>query len=408
MKRDVIVVGAGPGGATAAAMLARRGVNVLLLDKQRFPRDKVCGDAISGKSVDALKALGVIDKMPLARPLDTWGITFSSPAGDQVTIPFTKDFTQPIPPGYVCPRLTFDRVTFEAAVDSGAEVWQEATVKNLIMDGQRVTGVTVQRKGEKEAHTIHAPIVIGADGAYSVVVRDLGMTQLDEKHYAGSMRAYYEGVTGFDEMNSIELHFADVVIPGYFWIFPLPDGRANVGLGMVSHLMKKHNVKLRPLLDQLVTHPRFRDRFANAERIGSMKGWGLPLGSKPRPMAGDGWMLVGDAASLIDPFTGEGIGNAMISAIHAAEWAERALETGATSAADLKGYGDAVMADLRQELKISTMLLRLAQWPTLLNFLIRKASRSTEVADTISCMFDDMSERRRLLSPMFYLRLLAA
>jgi flavin-dependent dehydrogenase len=126
----------------------------------------------------------------------------------------------------------------------------------------------------------------------------------------------------------------------------------------------------------LVAHPRFQDRFANAQRIGPVKGWGLPLGSKPRPMAGDGWLLVGDAASLIDPFTGEGIGNAMIGGLKAAEWAARAQAAGDYSAHFLHGFEQEVMDRLRNELHLSHMMQRLSFWKWLLNAVIRKASRS--------------------------------
>ncbi|NBC17047.1 MAG: geranylgeranyl reductase, partial [Bacteroidetes bacterium] len=155
-------------------------------------------------------------------------------------------------------------------------------------------------------------------------------------------------------------------------------------------------------------HPRLRDRFAGAERIGPVKGWGLPLGSKPRTMAGDGWMLVGDAASLVDPFTGEGIGNAMVSGEQAGLWAQKAHAAGDFSGAFLQDYERDVMDRIRGELRLSYLLQRIGQWKWLLNTVIRKASRSDELADTISCMFDDMTERRRLLNPAFYLRVLAA
>jgi len=409
MKYDAIVVGAGPGGSTAATMMARHGLNVLMLDKDTFPRDKICGDAISGKSVDLLKELGILNHLERAsESIDVWGVAFSGTKGDFVDIPLTQNRDRPNAPGFVCTRFEFDQLVFQAAVDAGVEIWQEATVKGLLRNGKRVTGVTVKRKGEKDVHTIHAPLVIGADGAYSVVVRDLGMDQLNPKHYCGAIRAYYENIGGFQKNNSLEIHFVDEVIPGYFWIFPLPDGRANVGVGMLSETIKKRGVKLKALLDDVVQAPLFKERFANARRVGPIKGFGLPLGSKPRPMAGDGWMLVGDAASLIDPFTGEGIGNAMLSGERAAAWAKQALDAGTPTKAFLKAYETEVIDTLRSELRLSHAMQKLLRHTWLLNLVIRKASRSKEVADAMTCMFDDLSERSRLISPMFYLRLLAA
>jgi geranylgeranyl reductase family protein len=411
---DAIVVGAGPGGSTAATLMVRQGLRVLLLDKSTFPRDKICGDAIGGKSVDALKALGLVARVQQAADsLGSWGVTFSGPMGDQVEIPFTKVLTQPVAPGFIVPRLVYDDLLFNAAVEAGAEVRLQTTVEGLLWEGQQVVGVRARlfdpAAGSALPETeLRAPLVVGADGAYSVVARALGMTQLEEDHYCAGLRAYYEGVTGFNRYHHIELHFVEESIPGYFWIFPMANGRANVGIGMLSSAVKKRDVKLKPLLDELVRHPRFRDRFAHARRIGPVKGWGLPLGSRPRPLSGNGWMLVGDAGSLIDPFTGEGIGNAMVSGMKAADWAVRARAASNHSAAFLHGYDAEVMALLRRELRLSHLMQRLGNWKWLLNTVIRKAARSSELADAISCMFDDLQERRKLLSPLFYLRVLMA
>ena len=386
--------------------MARAGLKPLLIDKDTFPRDKVCGDALSGKTVDVMKRLGMIEALQATTQIDSWGVTFSGPYGDEAAIPFTKALDKPVAPGFVCDRVTFDNLVYEQAVEAGAEIWTEAQVTGLLREGTKVVGVTVKREGEEVE--VRAPITIGADGAYSVVVRELGMDQLHEGHYCAGLRWYWQGVTGFHELNHIEIHFVDESIPGYFWIFPMADGRANVGLGMLSSVIKKQDIKLKPLLRQLVEHPRFKDRFANAEPIDSIKGWGLPLGSKPRQMAGDGWMLIGDAASLIDPFTGEGIGNAMVSAEKAAAWTQKAKEANDYSGAFLQGYQRETLDYLGNELKLSHAMQKLGRWKWLLNKVIAKAARSPEVADAISMMFDDESERKKLVSPLFYMRLLTS
>jgi geranylgeranyl reductase family protein len=415
---DIIIVGAGPGGSTAATHLARKGRRVLLLDKSSFPRDKVCGDAISGKSVDALKRLGIMDRMVATTAeggaVGSWGVTFGGPYGAEASIPLAKskqaalsgDGAPPDPPAFIATRLVFDQIVFDAAVESGATVWQEATVKNLLREGEQVVGVRVSRGGEEV--DVRAPLVIGADGAYSVVARELGMEQLVERHYCAGLRAYYTGVTGFRASDYLEVHFVDEAMPGYFWIFPLPDGGANVGVGMLAREVKKRDVKLKPLLDWLVAHPRFAHRFENAERIGPVKGFGLPLGSKPRPLAGDGWMLVGDAGSLIDPFSGEGIGNAMVSAEKAAEWADRALAAQDFSERFLKGYGKDVLAYLGSELRLSYTMQKLGRWKWLLEKVVHKADTSPAMADAISMMFDDETERKKLANPLFYLKALTS
>ena len=404
---DVIVVGAGPGGSTTAALTSRNGLKVLLIDKARFPRDKICGDAIGGRSVEVLKKLDLIEDVTRKGSLETWGVRFGGPGGESVEIPFGRNGEAQTPPGYLCPRLDFDDIVFRKAVSSGADVWEETTVEDLIWDGDAVTGVRAKR-GVRHLE-VRSPLVIGADGAYSIVVRQLGMTQLKERHYVAAVRAYYQGINGFGAGNQLELHMVEEALPGYFWIFPIPNGMANVGLGMLSAAIKKNNVQLRPLLERVVALPHFQDRFGTAQRIGSIRGWGLPLGSKPRKMAGNGWMLVGDAASLIDPFSGEGIGNAMTSGDVASTWAAKAHQTGQYDAAFLKGYEREVMRILRKDLRVSYAMQRTANaCPWLAKFVVQKAARSEAITEAIADMVIYQHKRKKLFSPFFYLRLLTA
>lgn len=411
MNYDLIVVGAGPGGATAAALAAGRGLRVLLIDRARFPRDKVCGDAISGKSLDVLEELDLVDRVAANDSLDCWGVVFSGPGGSEVAIPFAQNGDARPAPGFVCAREHFDALLLHRALELGAELRDGTTVEDVIVKGDRVCGIRVRgtRVGTGAAgEPIHAPIVIGADGAYSAVARALGIQQLNERHYYAGVRTYYEGIGNFHGRNYIELHFIDEAIPGYFWIFPMADGRANVGMGTLSARIKRYDLKLKELLAAAVNSPRFADRFDGARQVGKLAGWGMPLGSAPRPLSGSGWMLVGDAASLIDPFTGEGIGNAMLSGGLAAGWAAKALKHSDASAAFLKGYERAVHEALDSELRLSYTLRRLERWRWLLETVIRKAGRRPEIAATISSMFDDVGARRKLASPLFYLRVLTA
>ena len=403
---DVIVVGAGPGGAATAALTARAGLRTLLLEKYRFPRDKICGDAVSGKSMGVMRRLGLEERIEELPHAPIWGVTFSSPRGDQVSIPFRSASDGDRLPGFVCRRTAFDSLVLQAAIDAGADVWQDSEARHLLRTGDRVDGVRVERGGV--SLEIRAPIVIGADGAYSTVARDLQMLQLRPKHYVAGLRAYYEKLEGYARPGFIELHFVEEALPGYFWIFELPNGAANVGIGMLSAAVKQEGINLKEAFKRVIASPRFARRFRNAERVGRVVGWGLPLGSKPRRMAGNGWMLVGDAASLIDPFTGEGIGNAMLSGMYAADWSRYAHEVGDFSARVLSGYSRDVHDALRDELRLSHALQRMLRWRRLVNVVIRKASRSEELAGTLSSMFDDLDVRRKLLSPQFYLRVLRA
>lgn len=174
---------------------------------------------------------------------------------------------------------------------------------------------------------LQADLVIGAEGDRSLTARQLGGLRKEPDHYCAGIRTYYEGVSGFHEKNFIELHFLKDTLPGYLWIFPLPNGGANVGIGMLSSAIARRRTDLKGLLEKSLQQPSLRERFSHARRTDPMRGWGLPLGSKKRKLSGDGFLLTGDAGSLIDPFTGEGIGNAMISGRIAAETAVSAIQS---------------------------------------------------------------------------------
>ncbi len=157
-----------------------------------------------------------------------------------------------------------------------------------------------------------ANIVFGADGATSAVHKFLaGEKRKDLEHNSASVRAYYSGVTGFGDKNEIEFHFLKDLLPGYFWIFPMPNGEANVGVIVKSKDASQLRKKFHEIIE---THPKFAPRFKNAKMQGKLQGWTLPLNSVKRNLAGDNFMLLGDAGSLIESFSGKGIGIAMISA----------------------------------------------------------------------------------------------
>lgn len=409
---DVIVVGAGPGGSTAAGLLAKRGRSVGLFDKESFPRDKPCGDAISGKSVRVLEELDIVERVQEAPSEVANGVIFSSPKGDVIQIDFPKKkaaewrrergaspYTNP---GYICRREVYDNLVFETARKYGAEAHEETAITDLVWDGDRVAGIETA-----DGETYTAECVIGAGGALCPVARQVDAYDRDPDHWVAAIRVYWEGIE--DLSDNIELHFLDDVIPGYFWIFPLEDGLANVGVGMLESKIKEEGKErdLKELLEKAYEHEMFQERFANAEKVeGSQRGWILPLGSKKRPIHGNGWLLVGDSASLIDPFSGEGIGNAMMSASLAAERLDTVLDNGGPTRSNLAPYEQAVREEMWDELKTSHKLQKMGQHKWLLNFVISRAANKPHVAEAISDMLADRDKKEELTNWWFYLKLL--
>lgn len=405
---DVIAVGGGPAGAAAALHARRLGLRVLLLDKARFPRDKTCGDALSGRSVTELRLLGLLDEVRALPGSIIRRIVFGSPSGHAASILLrlpgqTATADGPVIEGCVVPRLHLDALLFDRARTAADRCLEGFAVRDLIHEGNRVVGVIGRTADGKEAE-FRGRVILGADGFSSVVARRTGLYRHQPEHTMVAVRCYYEGVDGLDDQ--IELHFLDAVLPGYFWLFPVGPGRANVGIGMNHADLARQGVDLRQALDHAVTSARFRSRFAGARALERPVGWNLPVGSIRRPTCGEGFLLLGDAAGLIDPFTGEGIGNALCSARLAAETAAEACRAGDLSARFLQRYENRLWEVLGKELATSTRLHGLARRPWLVDFVIRKAARRPEISAAITAMMLSPEDRRQLLGPRFYLGLL--
>ncbi len=403
---DVIVVGGGPAGAAAVLYGARHGLRMLLLEKSRFPRDKICGDAISGKSVRVLRDLGLEQRLRLEPQVEARGVHFSAPNGKVARISFTPPNARRESMGYVCRRMVFDNILFSAAKSAAAKCLEEFVVQGLLREGGKVIGVTGQGMGGGATQTFHAQAVVGADGFDSIVARQTGLYEHDSEHWVVATRGYYRGLP--DLTDYIEIHFVDEVSPGYFWIFPLEEGWANVGIGMLHSELKKRGLNLRQAHVQATQSSVFKERFARAELVGGIRGWNLPLGSKRRRIHGEGFLLLGDAAGLIDPFSGEGIGNAMVSGEIAARVLARACAENALDAGSLGEYAELLWQEIGNELKTSYLLQRIGRIKPLLNFVVGKAARSLEVAHWISSMMANETPRAELASPLTYLRLLLA
>jgi flavin-dependent dehydrogenase len=277
------------------------------------------------------------------------------------------------------------------------------TVSDLITEGQQVCGVRGLTEEGAELE-FRASLTLGCDGYNSIVSRKSGLYGHQSKHWMVALRQYFTGVS--DLTDQIELHFIDEVLPGYFWIFPLEDDRANIGIGVGHNDIKANGIHLKDALKAATQSETFRERFKNAKPLEEPVGWNLPVGSKRRPAHGVGFLLLGDAASLIDPFTGEGIGNALYSARFAVETAVEAKKANDYSAGFLRRYEDRLWDALSGELKISTKLHSLGCWPFLMNFVIRKAANNIEVSDLICGMIASSVPRKTMIDPRFYLRLL--
>ena len=408
IKTKVCIVGAGPGGAATALKLSYLGIESVLIDKAVFPRDKICGDAISGKVTTLMKRLDPemlkrFNELPFHT--DVWGIDFVVPNGKALSIPFQPTYIRDKKnaPGYVCKRMDFDHFLIE-------EVKKRDNIQ--FFDNTSIDHFERSERGWKvsskdRTFEVDAKILVDASGAHSSFSRKIAGLEKDNAHHAGAVRAYFKNVKELRKDNFIELHFLEEINPGYFWIFPLPDGNANVGLGLRSDYIKKKGVNLRKTFFDIVeNYPQFKDRFIDAEMVGKLEGYGLPLGSKKRIISGDNYMIIGDAGHLIDPLTGEGIGHAFYSGFIAAEQAQVCLEKEQYDAAFMQAYDVRVARVLGSEMKLSYQLQRLMRYSKIVNFLASIIASNKKWLDMLSKMYNDFDLRGQLVKPFFWLKML--
>jgi geranylgeranyl reductase family protein len=399
---DAIVIGGGPAGSSCTAFLSKAGKKVLLLDRAKFPREKICGDGISGRSVGVLKELGILKELQNKDHEDMYGVTFSSPNGTVVPV---KAAGSKEAPGFVCTRMVLDDVLFQNAKKLATKTIEEFLVTDFIEENGKLVGIKGTSKGELFEY--RAKVIVGADGAAGFTARKLGVNNSDANHQSAGVRAYYENVGGMG--NKIELHFVKETLPGYFWIFPLPDGRANVGIAILVSHVKSKKINLAKLLEEITTkNPVFKERFKDAKRSTDVRSWLLPLATKKIRNYGNGYVLIGDASSLIDPFTGEGIGNALTSGKVSAQVIIEALEQNNFSEEKFSEYHKKLYKIIQSEVNTNNNLLRMCNHPFLVDLIIGKAHRSKDIREVISDAILNPDNHKNLTDPVFFVKALFA
>jgi len=322
---DVAIIGAGPAGCSCALNLAKSNLKIAIFDKESFPRRKVCGGALSDRAMNVLKRMDKkldffqrfhqeLKKNP------SYGVRLFINDKDNIPFSFKSQSINEVP-GYICVRSDFDNFLYkELGYHKNITIFVQTKVTDITN-----TGKCINIKSEN--HSLNAKFIIGADGANSLVAKNLSSVS-SGKHLKVNygMSAHYKKISGFHEDNLIDLYFLADLLPGYFWIFQLPDEIVNVGIMISPNTLKKQKLSIKELLNKVINdQPVIAKRLENAEIIDEPKGWTLPLSSNlfsnnnDQFISGNNYILIGDAASLIDPLSGEGIGNALLSGEVAAD-----------------------------------------------------------------------------------------
>lgn len=376
-EADVIVVGAGPGGSAAAHYLAKEGFSVVVLEKAHFPRDKVCGDGLTPRAVRELGFMGVTTP-PEEGWLPNKGIRIIG-GGHRIEFPWPETRTYPSY-GLTCPRAKFDQVLAQHAIRSGADVVEGATVTGAVRDinTDRVIGVTVRDSGDtgrgnRGERTIHAPLIVAADGASSRLALGLGRRRKKGRPMGVAVRTYYptprrdDWLEGHLQIWSGERE-RSALLPGYGWIFPLSGGMANVGLGTLNGGGRRPRNDLRALFEDWVGRNAGDWGLDLDAREGSTEGAAIPMAFNRQPLYSDGVALVGDAGGMVNPFNGEGIAYALQAARRLAEAVVDAREASGDREREktLRGYQRALKDDLGGYYTLGRIFARLVDHPSVM------------------------------------------
>ena len=323
---DVIVVGAGPGGSSTAFALAQAGLDVLLLEKGAFPREKVCGDGLTPRAVKSLVHMG-IDTTEANGFIRNRGLRI---IGGGVTLELPWPELASFPDyGLVRPRLDFDELLARTAQKAGARLQEQSTVTGPVLDAaDRVVGVTTKVGSDKTETSYHAPLVIAADGTSARLALSMGIGKRDDRPMGVAVRRYFDSPRHDDDMLESWLELRDPsgkLLPGYGWVFGVGDGTSNVGLGILNTTKAWQDTDYKKLLASWTSAMPGEWQFDEAHATGPVRGGALPMGFNRTPHYARGVLLVGDSAGAVNPFNGEGIAYAMESGFLAAEAAIQAL-----------------------------------------------------------------------------------
>ncbi len=390
---DVVIVGAGPSGSTTAYYLAKEGLNVLLLDKFNFPRDKTCGDGLTPRALHILDDMGLLDAL-LHVGYRSYKLELISTNGDAASalLPKRENMCDYL---LVVPRLILDNIMLERALKSGAHFHAPVRVTGIEHEND-----TIAVKGEQGAKTItfRARMVIHATGANTKLLLTTGMLKKIPQMIL-AVRTYYDGITG--TLDASQCRLDNVPLPGYAWIFPVSATSANVGIGLfriglASRWMPK---TAHSAFDAFIQSPPLQRLLDGSRQTGPIKGFPIRVDFAHSPTYSERTMIIGEAAGLVNPITGEGIDYGMESAKMAAEHLTYMFAIGDFSLKQLAAF-DKQLRQRYQRLFVLCDRLRLLYLnPFFVNLVVRAIAHNEELRNLFMNIAIENQNLSRGLAP---------
>ncbi len=402
---DVLIAGGGPAGSGLAFHLATKGFKVIVVEAEKFPRDKVCGDGVSPIALAELHAMGITgtEKFARANEINKVGLFLKQ---DKVFINLSKPEHLPFH-ARIIPRIELDNWIFEAAKKAGARYMQSTRVTTYSITNN--AAIVELKQGQKKL-LVKAKILAGADGSSSTIARQINGSKPNDEFQLLGLRAYYDNVNG--PTDRVDIYFTGESFPGIFWMFPKGPNGANIGMAMVSKTLphKPSHVK-QMLVDHINNNADIAERIGNGKIDGKIEGWPITFFNAQNSITANRLILVGDAAGLINPLSGDGIQYALLSARWASETLEACLQKNDFSAEAIYGYRKKVDKELGYDFALSNLLVQFPRnktftpvWMAILTLMISRAKQDKKYADIIAGIFEGTYPSHKALTPSFILK----
>lgn len=403
---DVLIVGGGPAGSALAYHLSKANIKTIVVEAEQFPRDKVCGDGVSPIALKELHDIGITqtEAFKKANAIEKVGLFLEN---DQTFIELEKPDELPFH-ARIIPRIELDYMVYNAAKSAGAQFIENARVTDYKVTVNKV--ITTYKKGKSEKQ-ITSKLIVGADGSRSVIGRKLRGTMPDPAYQLLGLRSYFKNVNG--PKNRVDVYFSKENFPGIYWLFPKGEKGANVGMAMIFKTCPQQASEVRKCFSNFIdSNPDLKKRLGKGKAIEKIQGWPITFYNSENPIISNRVMLIGEAAGLINPLSGDGIQYAVLSARWASEDIKMCVKENNFSYSALENFQTKIENELEYDFALSNLLVQFGRnktlsrlWMSFLKILIERCKEDPKFAGTIAGIFEGTYPSYKALSAEFILKI---